>query len=186
MRYIIGFLVTIGLIIVALILMFHGGSNSGQTPQTTAPALSQYANTDTQVRLTIDGPINSPTDHRQVRITVGQAQAEADVLQGYQGQVLKQQTTGNDSTSYAAFLHSLQLAGFAKGSTNAKLRDERGYCPQGNRFIYEIIRSDHKDQERYWYTSCGQGSFQGAAQLTNDLFRAQVSNYETLVGNIFL
>jgi hypothetical protein len=184
MRYIIGFLVTIGLIIVALILIFHGGGTP--TPTVTAPVLSQYATSDTEVRLTIDGPVNSPEEHRQVRITVGQGQTEADVLQGYTGQVLKSQTTNNDSTSYAAFLHSLELAGFTKGSTDAKLRDERGYCPQGDRFVYEIIGSNQNDKQRYWYTSCGQGSYKGQSQLTNDLFRAQVPKYDTLVGNIFL
>jgi hypothetical protein len=185
MRYIIGFLLTIGLIIVALILIFRGGGTS--TTLTGSQVLSQYANNSTtDVRLTIDGPVNSPQEHRQIRITVSQNQITADVLQGYNSQVLRSNSYVNDPTSYVAFLRSLQLAGYTKGITTATARDERGYCPTGDRFIYEVITGNQSDKQRFWYTSCGQGSYKGNSQLTNVLFKAQVPDYDTLTGDVQL
>lgn len=184
MRYIIGFLITIGLIIVALILIFRGGSSPSTTSTQTLP---QYANNaTTEVRLTIDGPVNNPDAHRQIRVTVSQNQIEGAVLQGYNGQVMRSNTYANDATSYAAFLHSLQIAGFTKGNTAANASDERGFCPTGDRFIYEVITSNQSNKERFWYTTCGQGSFKGDSQLVNDLFQAQVPDYTTLTANVQL
>jgi len=185
MRYIIGFLVTIGLVIVVLILLFHGGG----TPKTsTSPqTLSQYANNaSTDVRWTVDGPINSPQDHRQVQITVNQNQIEADVLKGYNGEVLRNKTYANNPTSYAVLLHALQIDGFAKGNTAADVSDYRGYCAAGDRFIYEVLTSDKSHKQRFWYTTCGQGSYKGNVQLTNDLFKAQVPDYDRLTGDVAL
>jgi hypothetical protein len=183
MRYIIGFLVTIGLIIVALILIFHGGNGGQQKPQTDAPALSQYSQTSTTVRWTVDGPVNNTANHRQVRVTVGQIAVIAEVLQGYDGTVIKSETYPNNTAAYAAFLHSLTLAGYTKGDTDPKLRDERGYCATGDRYVYEVANGS-TIKEHYWHTSCGKGTYLGASELTNGLFRAQVPSYSTFTSGV--
>ncbi len=183
MRYIIGFLLTIGLVIVVLILLFRGGGspNTSTSPQT----LPQYANNSTtDVRWTVDGPINSPQAHRQIQITVSQNQIEADVLQGYNGSVLRSKTYVNNPTSYAVLLHALFIDGYTKGNTAASVSDERGYCAGGDRFIYQVESNDKSHNQRFWYTTCGQGSYKGNVQLTNDLFKAQVPDYDSLTGDI--
>ncbi len=43
--------------------------------------------------------------------------------------------------AYGAFLQSLAHAGFDKGDKDPALKDERGYCPLGNRYIYEIVEN---------------------------------------------
>jgi hypothetical protein len=104
MRYFIGFLVTIGLIILLIVILLQGGSKS-KVPST-SKTLESYSTTAATVRLTIDGPVNADQSHEALRITVGQDQTTFDQLQGYQGNVVKSQSYANNETSYNVFLHA--------------------------------------------------------------------------------
>ena len=176
MKYLIGLLVTIGLIILLIVLLVTGGSKS-KVPHT-SQSLSSYSNDDQAlVRLTVDGPINSPQDHRATRITVSRDSTVYEQLKGYNGEVVNLKTFPNTQTSYLSFLRSIELAGFTRGDTSAALTNDRGHCPLGSRYIFEI--EDHgKQLERFWSTSCsGPKSFQGSANLIISLFRMQVPGF---------
>ncbi|HVA10893.1 MAG TPA: hypothetical protein VNG32_01875, partial [Candidatus Dormibacteraeota bacterium] len=74
--------------------------------------------------------------------------------------------------------------GFTDGNNDPKASDERGYCPLGDRYIFEF-NENGQDLERYWATSCGSPkTYLGAFTLTVSLFTAQVPNYSTLTQNI--
>lgn len=181
MRYLAGFLITIGLLVLAIILIVHhGGGSKGKVPATKAP-LTSYANSDTVVRITADGPINAPEDHRQEQVTVGKDNTTFDIYRGYDGQSMHTQSYGMTVTAYDDFLHALELNGFTLGNDSKDLKDERGHCAEGNRYIYEIIQNGNSI-ERYWSTSCSSGvhSFEGNASVVQDLFRAQVPNLDDL------
>ena len=184
MRYFAGFLVAIGLLILVFILILKGFSHSSgpKTPQIT---LSDYANTDTVVQLTIDGPLTSDQKHHGVRITVGQNQSTIQTYQGYQNDITSSKTYSNNESSYDNFLHALQLYGFTKGSTDPNKTDERGYCPNGNRYIYEILSDGGSDIERFWSTSCGgQGNFSGNPSEVRQLFIRQIPDYGTITAKL--
>ncbi len=183
MRYFLAFLVTLGLILVLFTLLFHGGSK----PKTPAgKPLSSYATTDAVVRMTIDGPINADQSHQAIRITVGRDDVTYEQLQGYQGNVIKVQTYPNNGDAYVNFLLALSHAGYTLGDKSAALKDERGYCPLGDRYIFELTQQD-QEIERYWATSCGKPkTYLGAFGLTTDLFKAQVPDYNSLDQNIAL
>lgn len=177
MRYFLAFLVTLGLIFLLFSLLFHGSS---QPKLPAAKGLSSYATTDAVAKLTIDGPINADQLHQGVRITVGRDEVTFEQLAGYQGNVVNLQNFPNNSDAYANFLAALARAGFRQGSNLATLKDERGYCPLGNRYIFEFTQQD-QSLERYWATSCGKPStYLGAFTLTVDLFKAQVPDYNRL------
>ena len=182
MRYFIGFLVTIGLIVLLIVLLIT--HHSGPTPATKAPLIS-FSNSDTVVKTTIDGPINDPADHRQVQITVGRNNTTFQLLQGYDGNPLNTQTYPMTENAYDSFLHALQHAGYQLGN-DTSTKTESGYCPEGSRYVFEIIQNG-KDLERYWYTSCGGGripsTFKGNTNLILQLFQAQVPGYNQLVEN---
>jgi hypothetical protein len=183
MRYIIGIFVTIGLIVLLIVLLLnHGGSN--KVPQTQMP-LTSYANTDTTVRLTTDEVINAPDNHRIIRITVGRDNTTFELLQGYDGNPLNTQTFAMSENAYGVFLHALEHADFTKGNNDSSLKDERGYCPLGRRYIFEILQND-SPIERYWTTSCGgtPHTFQGNAPLVLQLFRLQVPGYSNLTRDV--
>lgn len=186
MRYFIGFIIVIALIILLIVLLFHHGGN-GKTPATPAPLVS-YANTDVLVRETIDGMTNDVQDHRQIVITVGQGSTTFQVNQGYDGQAISTQSFPMTQNAYAAFLLSLDHAGFTQGNNDSSLKDERGYCPLGQRYIFEVIQGS-SDLERYWTTSCSGSTphtFEGTTSVILNLFRNQVPNYDQLTSDVNL
>ncbi|HSX36880.1 MAG TPA: hypothetical protein VLG13_02050 [Patescibacteria group bacterium] len=184
MRYFVGFLISIGLIILLIVLLFHHGPS--KVPVTKQPLIS-YANTDTEVRLTIDGPVNAPQNHNSIRITIGQNDTTYQQIQGYDGNSVNTQTFAMTESAYDVFLHALQHAGYTLGNDDKNLKDERGYCPLGNRYIFEIIQNG-SDLERYWTTNCSStpSTFKGRASIILSLFKAQVPGYDELVSDVQL
>lgn len=178
MRYYVGFLITLGLLIILIFLLFHGGNKASVT--TTSQPLVNYANTSAEVSLTIDGPINASQNHQQVKITVNQNYVTFDQIQGYDGKVVNQQQFANSENSYDVFLHALQLAGFTEGDTSSAFSDEQGYCALGDRYIFELSEGSN-NLERFWATNCGNPkTYDGDLDLTLSLFEDQVPNYTTL------
>lgn len=182
MRYFIGLFITAGLLILLIFLLFHSGSKP--VVPTTSQPLTSYANTDAEVRLTIDGPINASADHQQVQITVGKAIVTFDQFQGYDETVVNQQQFANSENAYSSFLYALQLNGFTEGNSSAALSNEQGHCAIGDRYIFQLIQGN-SNLERYWATSCTNvvKSFDGDLPLMLTLFEAQVPNYQTLTKN---
>jgi len=180
LKYFVGFIATIVLIILLIILIFHGG---GAKVPSTAKTLDSYASTDAEVSVTIDGPIVADQNHQAVKITVSNDSAVFEQIQGYQGDVIKQQSYPNNTDAYTNFLFALERAGFTEGSSASNLKDERGYCPLGDRYIFEI-NQDGKELERYWATSCGNPkTYKGIVGLTLTLFQDQIPDYSDLSQN---
>ncbi len=181
MRYFIGFLITLGLIIIVIFLLFRGGGDGGK-PKTliTPKALDSYASSDAEVSMTIDGPVNADSLHQQLRVTVDHNNVTFEQLKGYEGTVVSMRRYDNTETAYSTFLISLKHAGFTLGDTNPKLRDERGYCSLGDRYIFKLDQGS-KQLERYWTSSCGKTkTYLGAFSLTRQLFETQVPDYDKL------
>lgn len=186
MRYFIGFLVTIGLLIILVVLLFSGGGNHNHQKPKTVKALSDYASSNAVVRMIIDGPINSNQNHTAVRITVGKSDVTYQQIQGYQGTVVNTQNFANNENAYSNLLYALGHAGFTKGDNSKLLANEKGYCPLGKRYIFELLDGNNTIQ-RYWTTSCGTSqprTYNGNAGLTISLFQYQIPNYFTLTQNL--
>ena len=132
----------------------------------------------------IDGPINANQDHYQLQMTVGQNQSSLILYNGYQGQVAKSYTYANNSASYGEFLRALDLAGFTQGNTSKTAdNDPRGFCPEGERYTFEIVNGS-QDIQRFWATSCGgQGTFNGNVVTVKNLFMAQMPDFENIISN---
>lgn len=179
MRYIVGFLILIGLIIFVLVLIFRGAGNNGSPANQPAPMVD-YANSSTVVQLTTIGPVESDQTHTESRITVGSSQATIEKFQGYQeDNTLLNRSYANNSAAYADFLRALQLAGYRLGNTDKSANDYRGYCPQGTRYVF-AIQDGSNTIEQFWSSSCGTGTFKGKTDLVVSLFRAQIPDYDNL------
>lgn len=182
MRYFVGFLITIGLIILLLVMLLGGSNNKSKVPKT-IKTLADYAATSAEVRVTNDGPINAESQHQKIRITVNRDNVTYEQINGYDDGVVKMQNYPNTKDAYSTFLLALAHANFTKGDTAKALSDERGYCPLGNRYIFELIQ-DGKTLERFWSTSCGKPkTYLGNSSLTLTLFKAQVPDYSALTEN---
>ncbi|HVW22875.1 MAG TPA: hypothetical protein VHB51_00050 [Candidatus Saccharimonadales bacterium] len=167
-----------------IILLFSGGG-SNKLPNNSRTLVS-YANTDAKARLTIDAPIKDPAEHQQIQITVDRDTISLELLKGYDGEVTNVQSFPNSQNSFDVFLHSLSVANFTHGNTDKSLKDERGYCPLGDRYIFELLQ-DGSSIERFWATSCGSPkTYYGNVNLTLLLFENQVPNYSDLTQNVNL
>ena len=188
MRYLIGLLLGIGLIVLTFILIFKafsGGGDDAPKQQQQAVKLEDYATTTAVVRYTIDGPVYADQNHSRVRVTVSKDQVLFEQIAGYEGKMIQTKTYPSNSEAYATFLHALNQQGFTRG--NAEVTDdERGYCPTGRRYVYEVI--DGADQiQRLWSTSCStkQGSYTGGnASTVRLLFERQVPEWSSLTRGI--
>jgi len=179
MRYFIGFLIAIGLIVLLFVIILKSFGHS--TPQKQID-LASYASSNAIVQLTIDGPVTADQNHQQVQISVGQTETTFQILQGYQGMVATNKTFANNEASYSAFLQALAVAGFTDGN-KVNIPDKEGYCAAGERYTFELIQTG-SDIENYWTTSCGGGTYKGNASQTLALFEAQVPNYSNLASNL--
>src|SRR5689334_301297 len=136
MRYILGFLVAIALIIGVFVLIARGFG--GKQPQVQTQ-LIDYAKTETVMRMTIEGPVNADQKHRSVTVTVGRSDNTLELKQGYEGTVLQSKTYASNEDAYATFLRALDLQGYTKGDPQTAREDSRGFCPTGKVYIFEII-----------------------------------------------
>jgi hypothetical protein len=174
MRYFLGFLAAVGLIVLVFVLVLRGLGGGGKSNVQTV--LTDYTSTDTVMRLTIDGPVKADQNHHMVRITVGRNENMVETIQGYQDTVLTTNTYPNNEEAYGVFLRALHLQGYTKGDDNPDRADERGICPTGTRYIFEIVTGSASVQ-RFWTSSCDGGTFRGKASTVRNLFRAQIPDY---------
>jgi hypothetical protein len=188
MRYFIGFLVSIGLIILVFILVLKGFSGDGAKQSKTS--LVDYANTAVQMRLTVDGPIVADQEHNVYRITVGRDETTIETFKGYESTLINFQHYDNNPVGYANFLRALDVAGYTKGITGpGAQKDERGICAIGDRYVMEINNGSSRRMQRFWSTNCrGQGTFKGNAQEVRRLFRVQIppADMSKLTGSLNL
>jgi len=185
MRFFVGFLITIGLIVLVVVLLVRGGGGNA-TPSPAALNLDAYTTGTTTASLIIDSPIVAESNHREIKIDVTQNLVTYTQYQGYEQSPLDTRTFPNNSAAYAVFLHALQNAGYTLGSTSKALHDERGYCPTGYRYIYSF-NDGSKDLMRFWSTSCGssQGTFKGMSNTVRTLFQSQVPGYNRLSSSFY-
>jgi hypothetical protein len=181
-RYLLGFTALAALLIVLIILITTSGS---KTTKTLPRTLDSYANTDAVVSMTIDGPINADQIHESILISVSNSTATYEQLQGYQGQVVNLQTFPDNVNSFTAFLFALERAGFTDGNKSAALQNQQGYCPLGDRYIFELNQNNHL-LEHYWSTSCGGKNYTYLGELgaTITLFQNQIPGYSKLSSNV--
>jgi hypothetical protein len=183
MRYFIGFLSVFALVLLVLLLIIRG--LSGDDSDKNQRKLSDYARSDTVMRLTIDGPINADTEHQGVRVTIGRSENSVEILQGYRRIAVASQTYANNEQAYITFLKALQLLGYTRGNPDENLRDERGYCPEGDRYIFEI-KTGSQEIQRYWRTTCKEGTFRGDTTPVINLFQAQIPDYAEFTKDVEL
>lgn len=186
-RYFIGFGVLIALLFVIIILIVnHGNGNKGEVPETKKTLLSYVNDDNFEVSETIISPITASQNHDQVKITISNRQANFEMAKGYEGNVVSSKSYDLSTSGFGEFLSSIDKAGFTKGNTDAELKDDRGYCPTGQRYIFEA-KNGSQVIERFWATSCrGVKTYKGNLGLTIDLFQAQVPDFNDLTNDSYL
>lgn len=178
--------------VVLVVILFNFVRNifrgDESTPQTARRVnLVEEARAGKPVRYTMYGVVNGQEIHRDIRITIGPGTRLIEVVQGYNGQVIKSEEFPNTSEAYRTFAAALNGAGYALsvGPEGRGIEDQS--CPLGRRYAYEVA-PDSNDISRTWSTSCAtnQGTFGGNAQQVRSLFQRQIPDYEQFVRGIRL
>lgn len=179
-RYFISLFVALGLVILVLVLIFGGGKSKQISPL--PGPLPTFANSGTVVSLTNSGPITALQNHNSVVIRVSQNSTTFNLIQGYDNNVISSKLFPNTQNGFNSFLYAIYYAGFTKGNIAPNLKTEVGFCPLGNRYVYEIDQNG-KVLQRYWDTNCiaTPKTFSGNSSLVITLFQLQVPGYNTLV-----
>lgn len=183
MRYMLGFLGVIALIIVVLVLIIRG--LSGDDAVKDLKPLTDYTNTDTVMQFTAEGQIDADVVHQSLRISVSRTEARAEILQGYNDTVVDTISYPNNSEAYGVFLRALDLQQFNRGNPSETLKDERGFCADGNLYLFEI-KENGQEAQRFWKTSCGEGNFGGNPAKIEQLFKAQIPDLGNFARNVNL
>lgn len=177
MKYFFAFVAAVALIVVVFILILNGFRGDRPRVQT---ELLDYAQTETVMRMTVEGRVNVDADHRKARVTIGRDSNVLQVLSGYDGSVISRRSYDSNEAAYATFLRALQLQGYTRGNDEPAQADSRGFCPTGKVYTFEIITGSTVVQ-KFWTTSCGGGTFRGNTGLVRTLFRAQVPDYSRVI-----
>jgi hypothetical protein len=182
--------VVLGIIVVLALILFGvyrvlRPSNPAPKPGT-PPAninLLDYIDRNTQVRYTIEGPVTANENHNTIRIAVTKDNRIIEVLSTYNGDTTISQTFTNNAAAFEDFMYAINGAGFMKRDPKATTADERGVCPTGQRYIYELIENGSV-VNRLWSSSCGDGNFAGQTGVTQTLFQAQIPGYSKITSNV--
>lgn len=164
----------IGLIVTAFSLGHRGSSKTAPTQI----SLTDHTTDGSEVRLTIEGPVNADELHQSTVISVSRDGREIEADKTYADMPAASATYLNNQTAFDDFMQALQDAGFTKQAKNATQQDETGQCPLGQRYIYELV-TDDTITLRTWSSSCRAATepFGGNAILVQQLFRAQIPDY---------
>lgn len=183
-RYLIGFgLVIILLFFIIFMIVRGGGSSEGKIPETKKELTSYADSSDAVVTSRLIGPITAAQDHYEVEINVSNSQATVDLISGYDGNVIDSRSYPLTTEAFREFLSALDKVGFTKGNTDEALRNDQGYCPTGQRYIFEM-RDGANNIQRFWTTSCnGTKTYKGNRSATLNLFQKQIPDYNDFVNN---
>jgi hypothetical protein len=190
MRYVLG---AIGVVLLAFLAIFLLTRHSTPTNPNQKPGAKQaiklldYTDkTGSQVQWTRQGPLVGEDQRRAVRISISPSTRLIEILDGYELTTERSQTYPNTPAAYETFLHGLDLAGFVK-ERKVTNTDERGVCPLGNTFVYDLSDADNHPIH-LWSVSCSlaAGPFAGNAFLIQQLFQNQIPDYNQQVHNVRL
>lgn len=190
-RYIVGFLLVAIFVFFGVAIYRSATDDGDKKPETAAvvpvKTLADYAGTNAEVSVTVVGPIIGDAEHRRIRITVSRDIRTLDVIQGYQGRVIRTKSYFNDQAAYDVFLRALQGLGFSSSKV-PKIEDEYKACPLGVHYEYELRNTGSEEEDfKLWSVSCGVeiGNFAGGPGPTiRTLFQKQIPDYEALVEGV--
>jgi len=189
MKYVLGMLGVILVVVLAIILISRGGNKdkppAGQQGKRVVK-VSEQAKQGTSVQFTTQGKLVGEVERRAIRITITQEERKLDILTGYEEAVERTQVYPNTQAAYETFMTALDYAGLSR-ERKALTNDERAVCPMGRRYIYEL-KEYSQELIRLWDTSCGNkwGTFGGDEKNVRQLFQAQIPEYAKQIKGVKL
>lgn len=171
-------LLVIGIIGIVLIArnIFSGNDTPMTQTQEVAP-LSDYNRPGIRVTLEVQGPVVAKEEHNAYRLIVSRTDRIMQVVNGYDGSIVKQERLDNTEEAFGVFLKALERGGFDNVNAAYTNEDERGACATGRRHIY-MIEDEGIELFRTWNTTCGNDiGTSDAPRSVRTLFQKQFPNF---------
>lgn len=173
-RRLVTVLIGLGILILVVILFFKALSGGDNDVVEQPTPITSYVDTATEMQMLASGPIVAESEHQAVRISVGRDEVRVEVITGYNGEVVREQSFSNSQEAYDQFLHALDLYGYTKGMETDTQIDKKGRCATGARYTFSIV-DGAREIDSSWTTSCsGKSTFKGSRSNVLRLFRQQV------------
>lgn len=147
--------------------------------------LADYADKDSAtVNWTMKGRIVGDDKYKELHISVSKNQRSAEITNGYNHYPGKSVNFPNTAEAFKTFMLALDNLNFGR-PRSFKTSDERGFCPFGNRMVYELTDGS-KQVFRTWSDTCqsGDGTFGGTQTTTALLFKTQITDYDKFINNL--
>lgn len=184
MKYILISLGVVLLIIFGIVIFNRGGNEAPRTSNKGVVKLTDVINNDnSSVEYNVAGEINAIENHRAIQIIISPTTRTINVYTGYEGQILNTQTYTNDKNAYSDFITALGRAGFTRERRIDANLNPQAICPTGSRTHYKIFNGS-EELTNLWTASCTGGSYGGSVSLTNNLFKAQIPDYNKVTNGV--
>lgn len=164
-------------------LATSGGDDSAETETPAeivdAPFIPSDENNDSsEIKFTVMGKINAPEDHREFRFTITQRSRQVDLIEGYDGKVIKSLRLPNTPNSYQELLNAIESEGFTREKAEPTITDSRGYCSNGKKYFY-VATTNGLTRSDLWSASCARraGTFGGDRIDIVRLFERQFPDF---------
>lgn len=189
MRYGLAILIVAFLAVVTVAVVVGGNdSDSGSSAPKVTKAVDYENDDDAALAWTQQGKLVGEDQRQAIRITITRNKRQVEVLSGYPERVERSTEFANSPEGFAAFTRALDNAGFGRERTVTQ-SDERGMCPGGNRFIYEVKDAGQQIM-RTWSDNCNRsnGTFGGGstAGQIGGLFKNQITDYSDFISGVQL
>jgi hypothetical protein len=188
MRYIIGVIAIVIILITVIIMLSRGGSDRRPNIEgEEIVTMSDYADRDARVVYTMEGPNVSEEERRAIRITVTRNERIFQILEGYNERVARTEQFSNNDEAYSTLVHSLEIAGYNR-ERKTSIEEPKGACPLGQRYYYQLNEGDNRVVD-LWSTTCRRdeaGNFGGDASLVRNIFQEQIPGYRDFTRDLKL
>lgn len=168
------------------IRLFSGlfSSSDEAVPEEEIVQLTDYIDTDAVATMIWASPVRSDEEYREIQVSVTRDYAILEVVQGYEGNVIASKEVENNQASFEVFMRAIELEGFME-SREADPDDDRGVCPRGNRYIFDLS-NDGERISRLWSTSCNRrhGNLAGDRTDLQRVFLAQIPDYKEITREV--
>lgn len=174
----------LGVVLLLIVIVGLSGNRNGSGGVISANKVfdvADYADRDSKVSTTVAGPIVGNDEYREIRITVTPNSRTIDIIQGYQGKVIKSQSYSNNRDAYREFLDALSKQNYGK-SRDTKL-EKSGACATGRRNTF-LTYDNSTVVSDVWSGSCTRGSTTGSSNQIINLFRRQITDYNEITSGV--
>jgi len=186
MKYYFIFVAVIFFLFFTVKLIFGRKTPTTRTANVVAvKTLPDYASTDADVVMTIDMPVIGHEEHNAVQITINREERTVDLLQGYQGLVIKTESFDNDQASFDVFLRAINSQGFVLEQKSI-YKNDRDVCPTGSHYYYDLKNTGTENGDKHlWAVSCGiiGTSASQRGPTIRSLFQKQIPNYQKFLSD---